>query len=58
MCNIAGDYTPTDGKTHILVDVTDTLRPDFSIYYKQSVANGVVVDWGDGTQTSDSTTAS
>lgn len=51
VCNIAGDYTPTDGKTHMLVDVTDTLRPGFSLYYKQSVARGVIVDWGDGTQT-------
>lgn len=53
-------YTPTDGKTHIKVVV----EPDDATYtaeinFAQSVANGVTVDWGDGspTETKSTTTS-
>lgn len=41
-------YTTDDGKTRIYISLTseDALSP--TIWYYQSVANGVSVDWGDG----------
>ena len=45
---------PTDGKTHIWIyidPVTPANRLTFPLYFGQSKANGVTVDWGDGSAT-------
>ena len=45
---------PTDGKTHIWIHIdpdTPANRLTFQLYFGQSVANGVTVDWGDGSVT-------
>ena len=45
---------PTDGKTHIWIHIdpdTPANRLTFPLYFGQSVANGVTVDWGDGSAT-------
>ena len=41
-------YVTTDGKTRIFITLEDSnyLSPTF--YFYQSVANGVTIDWGDG----------
>lgn len=42
---------PTDGKTHIWIEIdenTPANRLKFTLYFGQTVANGVRVDWGDG----------
>jgi len=42
---------PTDGKTHIWITIDDNTpagRLTFPLYWRQSVSNGVSVDWGDG----------
>lgn len=45
---------PTDGKTHIWIHIapdTPANRLTFPLYFRQSKANGVTVDWGDGSAT-------
>ena len=45
---------PTDGKTHIWIHIapdTPANRLKFPLYFGQSKANGVTVDWGDGSAT-------
>lgn len=45
---------PTDGKTHIWIHIdpdTPANRLTFPLYFGQSKANGVAVDWGDGSAT-------
>lgn len=42
---------PADGKTHIWIEIdenTPANRLGFTLYFGQTVANGVRVDWGDG----------
>lgn len=41
-------YITHDGKTRLYIEITDILRNDVPIFFGQSVANGVTVDWGDG----------
>jgi len=46
-------YITTDGKTHIKIYIdpdTPANRRVMTLYFSQSVANGVLVDWGDGTE--------
>ena len=46
-----GDPYPVrnDGKTHLWIKVDDLAWPSVDLYFKQSSANGIMVDWGDGT---------
>ena len=49
---------PNDGKTRFVIELRDRAYHDFRLAFKQSVANGVTIDWGDGTTPeSDSTTS-
>lgn len=46
-------YITTDGKTHIKIYIdpdTPANRRVMTLRWQQSVANGVTVDWGDGTE--------
>ena len=50
-----GGDTPTpgmpvigDGKTYLYIKIAEKGRMTVPLYFSQSVANGVVVDWGDG----------
>lgn len=47
----SGDPYPVrnDGKTHLWVVVDDLAQPEVTLYYRQSTAGAVKVDWGDGT---------
>jgi len=50
---VGNTVIPTDGKTHIVIyidPVTPSARRDMAIRFGQSNANGVVVDWGDGSE--------
>lgn len=38
-----------DGKTHLWIKVDDLVWPSVNLYFKQSTANGIMIDWGDGT---------
>lgn len=44
-------YVTSDGKTRIYISIPNTLLLEIRLYWQQSVANGVTIDWGDGTST-------
>ena len=50
-CNIGATYTTDDGKTRIKITIQDPKYSNIPIKFKQTVANGVEVDWGDGSAT-------
>lgn len=54
-CEIGQTYITDDGKTRLYIDIAETERYSISINYTQTVAQGVTVDWGDGSdpETSD-----
>ncbi len=47
-CNIGATYIPTDGKTHLTIHIAELGRMTVPLYFSQTVANGVTIDWGDG----------
>jgi len=55
--NVGAVYHTTDNKTHITCKPTETF-PNASIKLKPSISNDVVVDWGDGTTDTWTTTNS
>lgn len=56
-CDIGATYITDDGATRICLSIDDLTIPYIDIQVKQSVANGVEFDWGDGSnaETFDST---
>lgn len=47
-----GDYPVIgDGKTYLYIKIAAKGRMDVPLYFSQTVANGVVIDWGDGSET-------
>lgn len=54
-------YVPADGKTHIVIYIdpeTTANKRNMTVRFKQSVAHGVTVDWGDGSATETYSTTS
>jgi hypothetical protein len=49
--NIGATYVPTDGKTHLKIRIAAEGRMDVPLRFSQTVANGVTIDWGDGSPT-------
>jgi hypothetical protein len=49
--NIGATYIPTDGKTHLTINIAEPGRMVVPLYWSQTVANGVTIDWGDGSST-------
>ena len=47
-CEIGATYTTDDGKTRIKLTIQDKKYTNIPIVFRQTVANGVKVDWGDG----------
>ena len=47
---IGATYVTDDGKTRLYISVLKG-RQDIPLYISQTVANGVVIDWGDGSAT-------
>ena len=47
-CDIGATYTTDDGKTRIKITVWDPKYSNVPVVFKQTVANDVEVDWGDG----------
>lgn len=58
--DVGAVYITDDGKTRLYINIIDDYRMTISLYFVQSVDNGVIVDWGDGTtpQTYTGTSAS
>ena len=44
-------YTTSDGKTRLYITIQDNGKKDITIYFSQTVANGVTFDWGDNSST-------
>lgn len=49
--NVGAMYITDDGKTRLHIRVWDTARSNVPLYFSQTVANGVTIDWGDGSAT-------
>lgn len=47
-CEIGATYTTDDGKTRIKLTIQDPKYATIPIVFQQTVANGVKVNWGDG----------
>lgn len=47
-CEIGATYTTDDGKTRIKLTIRDPKYATIPIVFQQNVANGVKVNWGDG----------
>ena len=48
--NVCAVYITDDGKTRLNIKVWDLARSNVSLYISQTVANGVTIDWGDGSE--------
>ena len=44
-------YITDDGKTRLNIRIADKARSTVPLYFSQTVANGVTIDWGDGSGT-------
>ena len=46
--DVGAMYTPTDGKTHIKLSITNSSYLTVPLNYTQTVDGGVTISWGDG----------
>ena len=51
MLNIGANYITDDGKTRLYIRIAAEGRMDVPLCFSQTVANGVTIDWGDGSET-------
>lgn len=49
--DIGATYITDDGKTKIFIELRSVGLPALSLYFSQTTANGVIIDWGDGSPT-------
>lgn len=49
--NIGATYITNDGKTRLYISFVDYGVLDLTLYFNQTVSNGVIIDWGDGSGT-------
>lgn len=49
--NVGATYTTDDGKTRLYIKIAEEIRTTVSVWFTQSVKNGVTIDWGDGSDT-------
>lgn len=49
--DIGATYITDDGKTRLYIRIAAEGRMDVPLYFQQTKANGVVIDWGDGSAT-------
>ena len=50
-CEVGATYTTDDGKTRITLTIQDPKYSEIPLVFQQTAANGVEVDWGDGSAT-------
>ena len=48
LLEIGANYITDDGKTRLYITISADGRMDVPLYFYQSVANGVTINWGDG----------
>lgn len=51
MLDIGQMYITSDGKTRLYITIAAEVRMSPTIHFSQTVANGVTIDWGDGSAT-------
>ena len=49
--DVGATYITDDGKTRLYIRIAAEGRMDVPLYFQQTVANGVTIDWGDGSDT-------
>jgi hypothetical protein len=49
--NVGANYITDDGKTRLYIKIAAEGRMNVPLYFSQTVANGVTIDWGDGSAT-------
>ena len=49
--DIGATYITDDGKTRLYIKIAANGRMNVPLYFSQTVANGVTIDWGDGSTT-------
>ena len=49
--DVGATYITDDGKTRLYIRIAAEGRMDVPLYFQQTVANGVTIDWGDGSAT-------
>lgn len=49
--DIGATYITDDGKTRLYIKIAAEGRMTVPLYFSQTVANGVTIDWGDGSDT-------
>jgi len=49
--DVGATYITDDGKSRLYIKIAAEGRMDVPLYFSQSVANGVTIDWGDGSET-------
>ena len=48
---VGANYITDDGATRLFIRIPTAYRKTVPLYFKQTVANGVTIDWGDGSNT-------
>jgi hypothetical protein len=49
--DVGATYITDDGKTRLYIRIAAEGRMDVPLYFRQTIANGVTIDWGDGSAT-------
>ena len=49
--DVGATYITDDGKTRLYIRIAAEGRMDVPLYFQQTIANGVTIDWGDGSPT-------
>lgn len=49
--DVGATYITDNGKTRLYIRIAAEGRMDVPLYFQQTIANGVVIDWGDGSAT-------
>lgn len=49
-CDVGAIYTTNDGKTRLYVNISSKYRKNLPLRFHQTVANGVSINWGDGSE--------
>lgn len=49
--DVGATYITDDGKTRLYIRIAAEGRMDVPLYFQQTIANGVTIDWGDGSDT-------
>ena len=53
--DVGATYITEDGHTHAVIKITDSSKRAVPLHFRQTVANGVTVYWGDGTSSKSAT---